>query len=254
MPDFRLYKLHAKRPFFKSRIESATRWITEAQNYSFAVCVSWGKDSVALAHLAYSICGKADLYYQKSPARLPGDERVIEYFESLPGIRLFVEEKKTLAEYLDWLREVRLPHQRTRTGHKKIVGELKKQPGELWAKEHGYNALLLGMRAEENLSSRGKLFKTRGASCQLKSGLTIINPLASWSAIDVWAYIAVNNLPYHPLYDCETHGFTCESLRNSGVFATDWIQKNGRLQWLKYHFREQYNLLINEFPEVQNYG
>lgn len=69
----------------------------------------------------------------------------------------------------------------------------------------------------------------------------------------MWARIAERGLPYHPLYDCESHGMTRETLRNSGWLTTVGAAE-GRIAWLRQHFPEQYRALAAEFPQVRRLG
>jgi 3'-phosphoadenosine 5'-phosphosulfate sulfotransferase (PAPS reductase)/FAD synthetase len=87
-----------------------------------------------------------------------------------------------------------------------------------------------------------------GSACTTTSQRA--QPLAWWSAQDTWAYLFSREVPYHPLYDRETHGQTRETLRNTGWLSTDGAEQ-GRIAWLREHYPDQYRLLEAAFPRIR---
>ncbi len=208
---------------------------------------SWGKDSTALCGLALEVIGRPTIIHLASPYALPGDELVHRHFAERANVQV-VPYRRSLAEYISWLREIGLGYERAQRAG--VGGRAKASLAGEWAQEHDYRVMALGIRAEES-GQRRKLLLHRGATYERKDGLRMVYPLAWWRARDTWAYIHVSGLPYHPMYDMETHGFTRETLRNGGWLTTI---EPGRLPWLRAHYPEQYRMLTAAFPQVSMMG
>lgn len=250
MADLRQYQIRAQLALHQGRVARARAELRHAATLGrLVVATSWGKDSCALAHLAIATLAPArvTLMHLGSAYALPGGERVVEYFRERADV-VEVEARRTLPETIAWLREVGLPHQRSKSEQGKVVKGLKKDPGAAWCLEHGYQVQALGMRAEE-AKGRRACFRIRSPTYQLASGLWVTNPLAWWETADVWAFLVSEGVPWHPLYDAETHGLTRETIRNTGWLSTDGAYQ-GRIMWLRKHYPEQYRMLVLEFPEV----
>lgn len=246
------YRVRAQLPSFRRRVLAADAVLRSASERGpIIVATSWGKDSTALADLAVQTLGRVPLLHIASSYRLPGWQRVHDHFAARTEV-VTIEPRRTLTETLEWLHAVGLPHERTRSQQAAVVSAIKKDVGTTYCQNNGYAVQALGMRAEENPRTRGRLFRVRGLTYEAR-GLTIVNPIGWWTAADVWSYIADRGLPYHPMYDCESHGLTRETLRNAGWLTTDSAER-GRIAWLRTHFREQYRLLEREFPQVKIYA
>src|SRR5690606_11173571 len=89
------------------------------------VMVSWGKDSVVAADLALRALGRVPLLHIASSYRLPGWERVQTHFEARTDVHV-IESRRSLAETIEWLRDVGLPHERTRARQAAVVKAIKK--------------------------------------------------------------------------------------------------------------------------------
>jgi len=240
------YSVRAKTQAFQRRVDAALRAIEAAERRA-VVSVSFGKDSCAVAHLSARVLGRIDMMHMACAHELPGGERVREFMSSLGPIHE-LPPLNTLQESLEWLRVVGLPHERERSAHQRIVKSRKKDRGHDWAVEQGYATTILGMRADES-SGRRWCFRKRGTTYQRPSGHWSCNPIAWWSSADVWSYLVSNGIPWHPLYDCESLGFTREILRNGGWLYTDGLAR-GWGAWLRKHYPEQWRRLVAEFPQV----
>jgi phosphoadenosine phosphosulfate reductase len=240
----------------RAKVESAREILrAAAAGRRLVVATSWGKDSIALCQLAIETLGteaeKVPAFHQHSNAELPGGEHVVEFFRermhvtTLPG-------SMTLAEYVEYVRGVGLPHEREKATQQRVVKTLKKDTGEEFCRANGYDVVALGMRIAEK-GPRAKLLCARGPTYTMASGFVKTNPLAYWGNADVWAYIVANDLPYNGrIYDAETHDLTRETIRNTGWLSTDGADR-GRIAWLAQHFPDRYYELAREFPQVGLY-
>lgn len=245
--ETRGYMAHSRTRLFTKRVDFAKREIEKVASNSPVVSVSFGKDSSCLAHVAKLVLGDISMMHMACAHELPGGESVEEFFRGI-GTLNELPPLNTLAESIEWLKEVGLPHERDKAAHRAIVKERKKDRGIEWCNANGFESLCLGMRADES-KNRKRLFCARGPTYRIKSGITVCNPLAWWDSRDVWAYIVSNDIPWHPLYDAQVLGFTRERLRNGGWLYTDGANK-GWIQWLRKSYPEQYEKLENEFPRV----
>lgn len=246
--DLRRYEILAKTRRFARRLDEARRFTHQAAEAGCAVfAMSWGKDSCALGHLACEELGRVEMMHMACAHELPGGELVKDFFASRATVHE-LPPLSTLQESIEWLRTVGLPHERAREDHQRIIKTRKKDRAREWAQSHGFSVTVMGMRADE-AKGRRWCFRARGPIYQLADGHWHANPLAWWSAEDVWTYLVSRGVPWHPMYDAETHGYTRESLRSTGWLYTDGIG-DGWAAWLREHYPEQYRLLIAAFPRI----
>jgi phosphoadenosine phosphosulfate reductase len=244
----RTYLAHSKLSIHRRRVERASEVLRmAAEKGKLVVASSHGKDSVVLCDLALRALGPVPILHLASSYRLPGWEPIQEHFEERTTVHV-VEPKRSLRETIEWLHEVGLGYQRTQSS-RRAASAPKKDAGTEWCAEHGFVVQAMGLRAEENPGTRGKLFRVRGQIYQAR-GMWIACPLAWWTAQDIWAYLVEHGLPWHPLYDCESHDLTRETLRNSGWLTTTGAER-GRIAWLRRHYPAQYEALAEEFPSVR---
>ncbi len=178
------------------------RWI-EAGDGSGYLGVSWGKDSVVVAHL---LC-KMQVRYPMVWVRMPGDN---------PDCEL-VRDAFLATHNGAWYTEIQVDvGGDVRDGHKAGFAEAARRHGE----RH-----ISGVRAAE--SSIRKLRTLRWGRSTEKT----CAPIAWWSTDYVFAYIYRENLPLHPAYAC-TQGRTYErqylrvaaigGVRGTGVGRRQW--------------------------------
>jgi 3'-phosphoadenosine 5'-phosphosulfate sulfotransferase (PAPS reductase)/FAD synthetase len=247
--DMRQYEVFAKTQAFKRHVDTARRIINEsAEKGRLVVSMSWGKDSCAMGDLVHRELGHADMMHMACAHELPGGDAVSGYFEERATIHE-LPPLNTLAESLEWLKVVGLPHERDPRDHQRIIQTRKRDRGNDWAIDNGYACTMLGMRAEESVVRR-RLFKGRGPLYQRANGHWVSNPLAWWKTHDVWSYLVSRDVPWHPLYDCETHGFSRERLRNGGWLYTDGAP-DGWTVWLRAHYPHEWRRLVDAFPHMR---
>lgn len=243
----RLYEIHARHSVFRERVVKA-RALVATMPKDTIVCSSWGKDSGVLVSLALR-AGIRNVAHLRSPYELPGWEPVRDWAVANGAIVHDVPTARTLDEYVSWLQAHGLHYERETL----LTARKAAKRDELldWVDAHGFTSQLLGMRADES-KGRKACFRVRGLRYPAH-GLDVCNPFGWWTTRDVWAYLVSEGVPWHRLYDCETHGETRETLRNGG-----WLSVHGsndaRIPWLREHFPEQYRALRERFPQVSGIG
>lgn len=241
------YALRAKLSAYKRRVDKARDVFRQAAAVGpLVVSVSFGKDSVAMADLALETLGAVPFCTMpivKDP--LPGGEHVLEYFRGRTMVHEIVSEPGDVP----WCQVGQMEHERSRSQQHGTIDRVKRIPGRTWARANGFRVQCLGLRAEESKGRRANA-RFHGLVYPVDDGsLYVATPIAWWTAADVWARIAERDLPYHSLYDRETHGQTRETLRNTGWLDTSGAH-DGRIAWLRHHYPEQYRMLVAEFPRV----
>lgn len=242
----RTAEMNARTSSYRRRLDEAASAIAamaELAGDDWFVSSSWGKDSTVVAGLALEHLGAAaKVFHMRSPYALPGDETVVAWFAERCAV---MEEpyRKTLLEYIAWLKEVGLGYERESVG---VGGRQKSELAVTWAQQHGFRGFAMGLRAEES-AIRRCVVGGRGLVYRRADGMAVCLPIGKWKAIDVWTYIYERGLPYHKMYDFETLGYDRFSLRNGGWLTT---LDPGRVVWLRTHYPAQYAMLVEAFPRV----
>jgi 3'-phosphoadenosine 5'-phosphosulfate sulfotransferase (PAPS reductase)/FAD synthetase len=217
--------LHARLPVFTRRVEKAIEiageWLSRCERPHIAC--SGGKDSVAMTHLIRSAYGEVEVLFSSHPGRdWPGTYEVFE--------RMGIEPRVVLNDP-------------ARQG--------------FWFSD--YDGCALGLRAGE---SRARMMNrgVRGALyyCE-SSGMLHCLPLSDWTHRDVFAYIAVHELPLHPIYSAPLAGLPHRGrirLHDMDTTGEWWgvCGSLGAIWWIKKNFPEVYQQMTRDNPEVGRYA
>jgi phosphoadenosine phosphosulfate reductase len=175
--------------------------------------VSWGKDSVVIAHLLSTIEAPSivPVYFVHAPRDNPDCALVRDAFlarhalsgyrEQLVDARVAGDTTSKAARYARWIREGGLPERRI-TGVR--AAESKVRELSMWT--HG---------------------DTTESTCR---------PIIEWSTIDVFLYLRLHDLPVHPAYACSF----------GGTIDRDWLRVaplggsegtgHGRAEWERRYY------------------
>jgi 3'-phosphoadenosine 5'-phosphosulfate sulfotransferase (PAPS reductase)/FAD synthetase len=169
------YRLHARLPAHRRRVEAAAaligRALSELSPRPFVAC-SFGKDSAVLLHLVQQQCPDIEARFLRWPeTELMGDfDRVIGEWRARGA---------NVCELDLW---------------RASAGE---RVPDRWARLQALSpaaGYFIGLRAEESKGRRASL-RCHGDYYTLASGLVRVAPLAWWALADVAAYVAVHDLP-----------------------------------------------------------
>jgi len=144
---------------------------------------SWGKDSVVAAHLTYQVDPTIPLVWVRTdPYEMPECEQVRDaYLAAHPDTRY--DERRAV---------LRVP-KRGEPGYEAHLAD-PNQKGQDVLGEMIKERYISGVRGDESRVRRMSVGR-HGAVTK-----NTCRPLASWSAVDVFAYLYRENLPVHPAY------------------------------------------------------
>lgn len=210
-------RVHGARLLAGSKVGDALAALREFLSAGPAyVSVSWGKDSVVVAHLCREACPTAPLVHLRPTNHNPDCDAVRDhYLRHFPG-QQYAEQPVDYGN----LHAQGLPR-----------GDLDRLTDSRWyaaiakaqARYGGWH--VSGVRAEESFGRR--------ARCR-RWGVSSPNscaPLAWWTVADVFGYLAAHDLPVHPAYACLGGGrWEREQLRVAEIGDTRGTGL-GRAEW-----------------------
>lgn len=118
-------------------------------------------------------------------------------------------------------------------------------------KEHSFDGVALGLRADESVYRRMMARKYGPLFWQKRDQLWECNPVIWWSWQDVWAYILSSALDYNRAYD--RMGEMPERARRISYWAGETGRTHGRWAWLRQNYPQLWNQFVALFPEVSQY-
>lgn len=113
----------------------------------------------------------------------------------------------------------------------------------------------LGLREEENSYRRINL-RTLGLLHQSKrhEGRWLCSPIGKWKVLDVWAFIASNDLDYNKAYDVMERINVPLAHQRIGPLAVDAVLRLGQLAVLKRGWPGFWNEYVAAHPEARQYA
>lgn len=239
--------LHAKTVEYVTRVSEAHDLIKEALHHMKNPYVSFsgGKDSTVMLHMVLKHKPDIPVIYWDADASYPDTEvflkKVINEWH-LNFIRVKTE------SMLSVFRKYGVNHPKI---EQKTMIATVYDPIKKLMKEHDYDGVFVGLRAEESFGRR-KLIKHRGSIFHNKmQGVIECLPVANFTVQDIWSYITSNNVPYNTIYD-KTAMRPRNEIRVS-YWCGESCREMGRWVWLKKEYPELYNTFAAEFPEVRDF-
>lgn len=117
---------------------------------------------------------------------------------------------------------------------------------------HNFDGAALGLRKEE---SKGRRLDgvIHGSIYENKHGFVRCTPISDWNYNDVFAFIASNRLPLHPIYSAPLlHLENRGRIRLSWWLSTD-NYRHGEVSWVRHNYPQIYSAMVEVLPEVQHY-
>jgi len=251
--DRAAYILHTKMPEYQRHLASARRIIEREVCTTAGVAVSFGKDSGVLLHLCLEVDPCVPVLFCnrgiEGGGEVPETYPLIERWKAEYSINLHtVRPRKTLFEIYQEYENPFSP-ETSRIMLARVKRAITIEPMERLRKELGLTTLFMGLRAEENPDTRGKMIRYKGPAFSKVNGVRVVNPLAYWTARDIWAYTFSTGIPYHPIYDKETIR-SREEIRLS-TWAGVAGRAYGRFAELRNNHPELWFELVETFKEAR---
>lgn len=161
------------------------------------VACSFGKDSAVVVHLAQIV--KKDIHVFAVMTRFKPKE-TFEYKDML-----IKEWNLNLKEYSS---DVEIPEELYKTDPDECCRLLKVEPTKEAVKD--MDCWICGLRSTEGRT------RTDYEEIEFKGGLVKLNPILTWTEVDIWKYMAVNKIPVHPLYLQGYRSLGCSPCSNPG--------------------------------------
>ncbi len=171
--------------------EVTLRWALREFGSDVALATGFGAEGCVLIHMLASIDKRARIFYLDTDLLFSETYKLLHQLEVRYGVR--IERKST---------QLSLTAQASQHGEAlwerqpDLCCSLRKvEPLREVLK--GLQAWITGIRREQSVAR----LTARIVERDMKFDLIKINPLAAWSAPDVWSYINKYDVPYNPLYD-----------------------------------------------------
>jgi len=227
---------HTLLPGYKRRVEQAQRCIAIAfetieKPY---IALSGGKDSTVVFDLARAIRPDIMAVWSDDEFYLPETKH---YIDLLIKSGMNVHHIRTNAKHRDWF---------VVSGDWNGIDD--------YTRQLEYNGVFIGLRKAENnyrkvhLNTYGTLFFSK------KDQMWHCNPIADFSAMDVWAYIVSNDILYNRAYDKLMAMGLSLKYQRIGPFATERATEMGALAILRQGWPEEYQRFVNEHPEGRRFA
>lgn len=197
------WKAHALTTRFCATVNKSA--LTMQRHPNYAVSVSWGKDSVAMLHLACRTLGRVVAVhgrYSKNE-ELPDIPVIRDRVLDMLGSSVTYIEVPVWGDWEIFERAGRFFLHPETQEERAILNEWKSEfvaAIEGAAVDAGADGVMIGMSAHESHARRMNI-AVRGEHYTASGRVPTLLPLARWSADDVCAYHAAYNLPWLRIYE-----------------------------------------------------
>lgn len=242
---------HSQSSRFRKRVDASRREIEAALSRAtdWACMVSAGKDSSALGHLVASVDPSVEWISEKDDLDYPGEREYIEALatQSSASVTIvtppfsvwarFAELAPTLGAWEDI--HARGAELSIESFYDVVEAATSNRP------------IFLGLRAEE---SRGRAMNrySRGLTYVKRSGQIVSQPIGDWRALDVYAYLAMHDIPLLPVYQCVALMHRDDPSR---VRKSWWVggaaNANGHVRWLAHYWPTLFGRLCQVMPHAR---
>jgi len=171
------------------------------------VACSFGKDSMVVVHLALQVKPDIRIFSIMTPFK---PKETFEYKD-----KMIQHYNLNLVEYIS---KERVDPDLPKTDPDECCRILKVEPTKEAVKD--LQAWICGLRNTEGRTRKD--YK----EIEEKGGLIKINPILNWTELDIWRYMAINNIPVHPFYARGYRSLGCEPCTT--LISDDALEREGR--------------------------
>lgn len=237
--------IYSKLPSFTKKIENTKKDILEklSSHKKIAVSISGGKDSVVMLHiLKQYFPGEIIAWFRDlGEWELPETKELIKNYCKSLNIRLCISTPEISLTELFKIHGI--------FGHySRITFD---DPLNKFYEKEKPEVSCIGLRKQE-AKKRLKLLSSKGNYFFCKQYKIIqYYPLADWNVQEIFSYMALFNLPVHPLY-LKNQFKDREQIRVNWLISRGFLQEGDFIR-LKYYYPEQFNKISSMFPELRAY-
>jgi len=188
------------------KIENSTAIISEAvaKYPKIAVACSFGKDSMVVLHLALQVKPTIDVFCTLTPMKPRETFEYKDYMQKLWDLNLtvYMSEKSPVKDL--WLSDP-----------DKCCEIFKVEPTKRAIAN--LDAWITGLRRTEGRTRTdyeafepGGEALTRMPGKEIPTSLMKVNPILDWTELDIWRYMAINDIPINPMYRKGYRSLGCE--------------------------------------------
>ncbi len=193
------------------------------------VGVSWGKDSVCVAHLAITVAPDVPIVWvHRDPMDVPYCDLVEARFSAcFPDAQIHtirircVPGRREGADESWWA---------AKADDTPDYSDYPKQIGFRIAAQRFGPRYVSGVRADES-SARRVSIRSRGLSTR-----NTCSPIAHWTGADVYAYLHSHGLPIHPSYAMTMGGLLSRDRIRVGSIGGPHGRGHGRAEWERHYY------------------
>jgi len=260
-----MWRMHAASREYQRTLRTAVNHATIALTAGRLVgCISGGKDSAALGHVLRTVelTNNVEIpcVYAHCDLNAPGQRESAEALAD--KLQLDLDIIEPTVDVWEFMKSIPSGQHILRPpAHVEMLKRF--SAGDMlisYQYEHEFDGAISGMRGtdpRDGGESRGRMMnaRTRGPLYKLASdGMWMSNPLASWTARDVWACIVSNDLPVHDHYQRLYERFKISpespSSRVDSILVSDSIAAHGALEHTRALYPRLYHKLVEIRPEV----
>jgi phosphoadenosine phosphosulfate reductase len=192
--------------------------------------VSWGKDSVVVAHLMLRFAPHVPLVHLRPTNHNPDCDRVRDaYFAAYPSQEYW----EIVVDYSHIDRSRLSPPQIDKATDKEWYAAFDSLKPE-------FDSYVIGIRSSE---SGGRSIRLKNLG--LESNVSLL-PIGWWSTSEVFAYLASNDLPIHPAYAMLGGGrWARDKLRVSEIGDTGGSER-GRSEWEQEYYGDVLSRILSK--------
>lgn len=218
----------------------------------WAVCVSGGKDSIALAHVAHATGWRGPMFHFRHPETPARNTLLCHLIAERCGADLHVADVPGAFDVFEkagffvhaTTDEQRVARNEMLRGYKEGAADA--------AERNGYVGQFWGLRAEESRERAITLAKKGWLYLVADRATLTACPLGQWTARDVWAYLITHDLPWLEIYDRSADR---ERQRSEVTWlAAEGIWRYGQGQAIRRADPALWSELTARFPGLATWG
>ena len=236
------------------RVIEARKILDEARDaqVEWALSLSGGKDSTVIAVLCAEDGWELPAVSVKDDLDFPGEHRYVNFLCSHLGLSVdILHPTVSLAKYLKEMRVSLADDLHSRVSDFSIdhfYNILARH-----RKLHGYDGVVLGLRAEESLGRKMNVV-TKGVLYRRSDGLQVCQPLAWWTSLDVHAFLLSRRIPLLPIYMCVDDGVDPLAIRKAWWTVGGGPATRGHYAWLRRWWPDQWRVAVDIDPSVLGFS